>query len=81
MGLKVLFSTALGFECIDAGMSNPLVARFSALSDAYLRYHPVPGLFCHSEYLGKKVRQVESVDWAQLDIAEVVGDTKYPGPR
>jgi SAM-dependent methyltransferase len=81
MGLRVLFSNALGFECIEAGMSNPMVGRFSALSDAYLRYDPVPGLFCHSEYLGRKVRHVESVDWTSLDLAEVVGDTKYPAPR
>ena len=30
MGLRVLFSSALGFECIEAGMSNPIVGRFSA---------------------------------------------------
>lgn len=81
MGLKVLFSSALGFECIEAGMSNPMIGRFSALADDYLRYHPVPGLFCHSEYLGRKVRHVQSIDWATLDLAEVVGDTKYPNPR
>ncbi|MEI6388799.1 MAG: methyltransferase domain-containing protein [Spirochaetota bacterium] len=78
MALKVLFSKALGFECIEAGMSNPMVGRFSSLADEYLRYRPIPGLFCHSEYLGKKTMNVESFDWANVDLVEVVGDTKYP---
>lgn len=30
MALKVLFSESLGFECLEAGMSNPLVGRFSS---------------------------------------------------
>jgi SAM-dependent methyltransferase len=81
MGLRVLFPEALGFECIEAGMSNPIVGRFSASADEYLRYGPVHGLFCHSEYLGRKVRHVESIDWTSLDLASVIGDTKYPKPR
>jgi SAM-dependent methyltransferase len=80
MGLRVLFSSALGFECIEAGMSNPMVARFSASADEYLRYKPIHGLFCHSEYLGRKVKHVESIDWASLDPTTVVGETKYPQP-
>lgn len=81
MALKALFSDALGFECIEAGMSNPIVGRFSSLADEYLRYRPVFGLFCHSEYLGRKVRQVESFDWAAVDLASVVGNSAYPKPR
>ena len=37
MALKVLFSEALGFECIEAGMSNPMIGRFSSLADDYLK--------------------------------------------
>jgi SAM-dependent methyltransferase len=81
MALKVLFSSALGFECIEAGMSNPMVGRFSSLADGYLRYNPIPGLFCHSEYLGRKVRDVEVFDWDSLDLQLLVGDTMYPKPR
>jgi ubiquinone/menaquinone biosynthesis C-methylase UbiE len=81
MALRALFCSALGFECIEAGMSNPMVGRFSSSADEYLRYRPVHGLFCHSEYLGRKVRHVESLDWASVDIAAVVGDTAYPKPR
>ena len=81
MALKTLFSQALGFECIEAGMSNPLVGRFSSLADRDLKYKPVAGLFCHSEYLGKKVRDVENFDWRNVDLIDVVGETKYPEPK
>jgi ubiquinone/menaquinone biosynthesis C-methylase UbiE len=81
MALRVLFSEAMGFECIEAGVSNPIVGRFSSLADSYLKNKPVPRLYCHSEYLGKKVRQVNNFSWENLDLAEVVGETKYPEPR
>ncbi len=81
MALRVLFSEALGFECIEAGMSNPIVGRFSSLADKYLQNQPVHGLYCHSEYLGRKTRNVETFDWAHVDLTSVVGDTKYPQPK
>jgi SAM-dependent methyltransferase len=81
MALRTLFSNALGFECIEAGMSNPMVGRFSGLADKYLRYQPVGGLFCHSEYLGRKIRDVEGFDWKNVSLADVVGETKYPAPK
>jgi ubiquinone/menaquinone biosynthesis C-methylase UbiE len=80
MALKVLFSKALGFDCIEAGMSNPIVGRFSSLSDAYLRNKPVSRLYCHSEYLGKKIKDVTNFDWKEIDLFDVVGATKYPEP-
>lgn len=81
MALKVLFSKALGFECIEAGMSNPIVGRFSAFADEYLRLKPVTGLYCHSEYLGRKVNDVVDFKWEDIDLIDVVGDTKYPEPK
>ncbi|HEY3930187.1 MAG TPA: class I SAM-dependent methyltransferase [Candidatus Koribacter sp.] len=81
MGLRVLFSSALGFECIEAGMSNPILGRFSSLADEYLRYTPVPGLYCHSEYLGRKVREMPLFDWNHVDVTEVVAGTTYPPPK
>ena len=81
MGLKTLFSEALGFECIEAGMSNPMVGRFSSLADKYLRNKLITGLYCHSEYLGRKVRDVENFKWENVDLIDVVGDTKYPKPK
>ena len=61
MALRTLFSKALGFECIEAGMSNPMVGRFTTLSDRYLRNRRIAGLYCHSEFLGKKTRDVELI--------------------
>ncbi|MEM6837004.1 MAG: methyltransferase domain-containing protein [Cyanobacteria bacterium P01_C01_bin.120] len=80
MALKVLFSEALGFECIEAGLSNPIVGRFSSLADEYLQNQPVSGLYCHSEYLGKKVREVKDFNWNDIALSSVVGQTKYPEP-
>ena len=80
MALRVLFSEASGFECIEAGMSNPIVGRFSSLADSYLRNQPVNGLYCHSEYLGRKVRDVRDFDWSRLEISDVVGSVQYPAP-
>jgi SAM-dependent methyltransferase len=81
LALKILFSPALGFECIEAGMSNPLVGRFSSLADGYLKNRPVSGLYCHSEYLGKKVRDIEDFDWKKADLIDIIGETKYPEPK
>lgn len=78
MGLKALFSPALGFECIEAGMSNPIVGRFSLYADEYLRNRPVKGLYCHSEFLGKKLRDVENFNWEDVELQTVAGDTQYP---
>jgi SAM-dependent methyltransferase len=78
MALRTLFPPALGFECIEAGMSNPIIGRFSSLADKYLKNKPVAGLYCHSEYLGKKIREVGNFDWGTVDLRDIVGDTKYP---
>lgn len=80
MALRVLFSPALGIECIEAGMSNPIIGRFSSLADEYLRFRRVPGLYCHSEYLGKKVRDVDAFSWDAVNLDRVVGGTEYPEP-
>ena len=78
MALRTLFSSALGFECIEAGMSNPIVGRFSSLADDYLKNKRVTGLYCHSEYLGKKISNVEDFDWEKVDLINVIGETQYP---
>lgn len=78
MGLRALFPEAMGFQCIDAGMSNPIVGRFSSLADFYLRYRPIKGLYCHSEYMGKKIRDVPNFAWENVSLTDVVGDTTYP---
>lgn len=81
MGLRALFSPALGFECIEAGMSNPMMGRFSSLADGYLKNKLITGLYCHSSHLGKKVKDVENFDWNMVDLNQVVSNTVYPEPK
>ncbi|MGI9427529.1 MAG: class I SAM-dependent methyltransferase [Bythopirellula sp.] len=81
MALKTLFSEALGFECIESGMSNPIVGRFSSYADDHLKYRQVTGMYCHSQYLGKKVREVADFRWEDVNLTDVVGETKYPEPK
>ncbi len=81
MALKTLFSSALGFECVEAGLSNPIVGRFSSFADEYLQNKPVTGLYCHSEFLGKKVKEVTDFSWDKVNLEDVVKDTHYPEPQ
>jgi len=80
MGLRALFSPALGFECVEAAMQNPIVGRFSYFADRYLRFQPVTGLYCHANLIARKVRDVEGFRWGDVDVAEAVGATHYPPP-
>lgn len=80
MGLRVLFNPALGFECIEAGMSSPVAGRFSRFADKYLRYQPIKGLYAHSGFLGRKIREVDQFSWQDVEVSQVVGNTLYP-PR
>jgi len=78
MGYQSLSPPALGFECIESGYSNPIVGRFSGLADSYLKNLPIRGLYCHSAYLGKKIKDVQNFQWNDVQLQDVVGDTKYP---
>lgn len=78
MGLRALFPPAMGIKCLDAGMSNPIVGRFSSFAVKYLRRKPVTGLYCHSEFLGQKISAADDFSWEKLDLADVVGDSSYP---
>jgi len=80
MGLRALFSPALGFECLEAAMQNPIVGRFSAYADRYLRFQPVRALYCHSNIVARKVRDVEGFSWRQAGLENVAGPTAYPEP-
>lgn len=81
MALKLLFNKGLGFECLETGMSNPIVGRFSKFADSYLKYRPIPGLYCHVEFLGKKVKDVDDFSWRTLNLNEALDHSKYPEPR
>jgi hypothetical protein len=80
MALRALFPPAMGFECIEAGMSNPMVGRFSGLADKYLRYRRITGLYCHVEYLGRKIKDVPDFRWEDMDLGSIAGETMYPAP-
>ena len=62
-------------------MSNPIVGRFSSLADDYLKNRPIKGLYCHSEYLGRKLRDVPDFDWNKTTLEDIVTTTKYPQPK
>ena len=77
-GLRALFNPALGFEVIDAGASNPMMGYFDRRSDSDLRYLPVTNLYCHTEILCRKVREVDHFDWRSLSATQVAGHSTYP---
>ncbi len=77
-GLRALFNNALGFELIDIGMSNPMNAYFTAQADKPWRYLPLSELYCHSEILCRKIREVDGFDWSKCTIDDVVDGSRYP---
>lgn len=79
--LKVLFSEAHGIECIEAGVSNPIVSRFSNKSAVYLRNQFIRGIYCHSEFLGKKVKEVSEFSYENIELEQIVNGSKYPAPE
>lgn len=76
--LKVLFSESRGIQCIEAGCSNPLIGCFSREANEYLRGKNVGGLYCHSEFLGRKVRDMD-LDWRKAYEGLDIG--VYPCPK
>ncbi len=78
LGLEVLFSESMGYECIDKGMSNPIVGRFSQYADEYLKHIPIKGLYCHSEFYAVKIREIDNFDWNLVDMSDLVKKTEYP---
>ena len=81
MGLRALFSDALGFDLIESGMSNPISGYFSDKADGYLKYKRVTELYCHSEILCRKRCEVEDCDWNKVEIDTIVEGTRYPLPN
>ena len=81
MGLRALFNNALGFDLIEKGMSNPMVGYFSGGADEYLRYQPIPELYCHSEILCRKRCNAVDFDWSSVAMESIVEGTRYPVPR
>jgi hypothetical protein len=80
MGLRALFNPALGFEVLDAGMSNPIVGWFTRRADPRLRRKLVSELYCHSEILAQKQRTTAQFDWKKTSISQIIPSTSYPKP-
>lgn len=80
MGLRVLFNSGLGFKVIESGMSTPMFGFFGEKAHPYLRYKPVGELYCHSEILCEKVRDVSGFSWREVSMKELVQESRYPKP-
>lgn len=65
------------------GCSNLLEGKFSEAASDYLQGKIVRGLYCHSEFLGQKIREVEDglLSWDNVVLEDVVGSTKYPNKK
>ena len=81
MGLRALFNHALGFELVDYGMSNQMNGVFNQEDHGSLRGTPIHELYCHSEILCLKTRDVVDFDWYKVGIDEIVDGTRYPTPK
>ncbi len=80
-GLKVLFSQAMGFETIDAGMYAPLRMHFDQLREKQEGFAEVP-CFGSSSILTRKVAEVDSEKfrWNVKRVDVLGADSHYP-PR
>lgn len=68
-------------KCLGKGCSNLIEGRFSMYASLYLQDRLVSGLYCHSEYLGQKEKEVDDLSWDNVCLEDVVGATKYPKPK
>lgn len=78
MGLRALFSTALGFELIEKGMSNPIAGYYTHESEKYMRFRPLTELYCHSEMLCRKTHEPTSFSWDKVHLDDIVDGSRYP---
>lgn len=79
--LEVLFNREMGIECVEKGVSNLMKAKFSKYSAKYLRGRKIPGIYCHSEFLGKKIEDVPDFNWYNVNIDDIYYGTKYVKPE
>lgn len=78
--LDVLFPEKFGMHCVKKGCSNLIEGRFSIDASEYLQGMKVPGLYCHSEYLGQKLTDIDTskLDWSGITLDDVRKGTEYP---
>jgi len=80
-GMKVLFSPAMGFEVIEAGVHSPLRMYFDKLEDGYEAFAEAPS-FGGASILARKVSELDpdKFKW-DVQIEDVVGSSShYPPP-
>lgn len=78
LALKALFSKEAGFKTIAAGVSNPIDGIFSENVSEYLQGKEVAFLYCHSEYLGQKVEEIDDFEWSKVSLEKLLKNTCYP---
>lgn len=78
--LNVLFPEKFGIECVKKGCSNLLKCCYSSKASRYLRGIPVRGMYCHSEFLGRKIRETDHLSWDNVSTDDAANGTKYPAP-
>jgi SAM-dependent methyltransferase len=78
MGLRLLFNASLGYNVLDYGMSNPLVARFSSSSSKYLRNRLLDEMYCHSCIYAEKTKECLAFDWHDIVNDQLIQATVYP---
>lgn len=78
--LDILFPEKFGMRCVKKGCSNLIEGRFSIDASDYLQGRRVPGLYCHSEYLGQKFMETATshLDWTEISLEDVRKGTEYP---
>ncbi len=76
--MSILFPPQMGIRKIEAGVSNPIKGVFTDESAEYLRGRKVKNMFCHSEFPGQKVCDVEGFDWANCEIDDLYEEIIYP---
>lgn len=76
--LDVLFPEKFGMECVKKSVDNLIEGKFSQYASEGLKGQKVRGMYCHSEYLGQKVKDVGNLSWENITLSDVVNATEYP---
>lgn len=78
--LNILFPQKFGMKCIKKSCSNLISGQFSEESSEYLKGKIVGGLYCHSEFIAQKVRDVpeKELSWDCVCLEDVTGKSQYP---
>ncbi len=79
--LDVLFPEKFGMRCQKKGCSNLIEGKFSEYASDDLAGMAIMGMYCHSEYLGQKIEEVDSLSWDTIQLSDAAKSTEYPKPH